>query len=316
MFSAIAKSEFPALLAALLERANPGQHMEASFRTCGLFPIDKQQVIKRLPRKDGNATANRQLLDETFGERLENLRGVDKQISKKRGKKVAPGKSFTAVDEDETSESEEEADNPLTMEESEVEDSEEELARPINKKIRGSVETSSDESEAEPQPGPSGSSNSSKGKAVPNSSNIKAKNISSSSSSAKNVSSSSSQPEEFPVGTFLVAMYEGTWFVGQVEGEDPDEEAEGFTLIRYMERKGDNRFLYSSKDILKTLNTDILLKTEPPIPVSNRGFWGLPQETVKIVEKLVKEWSILILRAFQSLKCKKTFNSFCVLSLG
>ncbi len=171
MFSAIAKSEFPALLAALLVKANPGQHMEASFRACGLCPIDKEQVIKRLPRKDGNAKANRQLLDETFGERLENLRGVDKKISKKRGKKVAPGKSFTALDEEETSGSEEEVDIPLTMEESEVEDSEvedsEEELRPTNKKIRGSVETSSDESDAEPSPGTSSSINSIKGKAVP-----------------------------------------------------------------------------------------------------------------------------------------------------
>ncbi len=96
-------------------------------------------------------------------------------------------------------------------------------------------------------------------------------------------------------------MYDGSWYVGQVEGEDPDEETQGFTLIQYMERKGDNKFVWSKKDMLKTLNTDILLKTEPPIPVSSRGFWGLPQQTLKIVEKLVKEWSILILRTFESL---------------
>lgn len=300
------KTEFPALLAALLERAKPGQHMAAAFRTCGLFPVDKNEVIKDLPScHQTDATASRQLLDETFGERLKSLRGVD-QPKQKRGKKVAPGKCYTDV----TSSSEEEADDPLPMEDSEIEDnsememeedsqvemaanSDEEVVRPTGKRIRGSVESSSEsELEADPEDGPSrvtGTGDSGKkfkGKGVPGSTSVKCKNV--------------RQEEEFPVGGFVVAMYEGFWYIGQVEGEDPEEEVNGFTLVQYMERKGENRFTWSKKDLLKTLNTDILLRIESPIPVTNRGFMGLPQTTLKQVEKLVKEWSRLNLRLFET----------------
>ncbi len=60
------------------------------------------------------------------------------------------------------------------------------------------------------------------------------------------------------------------WYIGQVEGEDPDQEEEGYTLVKYMEKKGHNRFVWGTDDILKTSNNDILLLVDPPIPVSNR----------------------------------------------
>lgn len=282
----MAKTEFPALLAALLERAKPGELMAAAFRTCGLVPVNKEEVIKNLPRlNQADATANRRLLDETFGERLQALRGVDQPKKKQRGKKVAPGKSFTAPD---SSSSEEDADNLLMsevedrVEDRVEEDSEEEIVRPTTKRIRATVpvETSSD-SEADPVAGPSGCSK-------PASTRVK----------SKNASLYRSQQEEFAVGSFVVAMYEGTWYVGQVEGEEPDQEVEGFTLVKYMEKKGENRFYFSQKDLLRTLNSDILLRIDPPIPVTNRGFWGLPQDILKKVGQLVKAWFILKLGSF------------------
>lgn len=168
----MAKTEFPALLAALLERAKPGELMAAAFRTCGLVPVNKEEVIKNLPRlNQADATANRRLLDETFGERLQALRGVDQPKKKQRGKKVAPGKSFTAPD---SSSSEEDADNLLMseVEDRVEEDSEEEIVRPTTKRIRATVpvETSSD-SEADPVAGPSGCSK-------PASTRVKSKNAS------------------------------------------------------------------------------------------------------------------------------------------
>ena len=45
--------------------------------------------------------------------------------------------------------------------------------------------------------------------------------------------------KDFRVGQFVVAVYDGTWYIGQVEGEEPGDEVAGFTLIRYMERLGD-----------------------------------------------------------------------------
>ena len=35
------------------------------------------------------------------------------------------------------------------------------------------------------------------------------------------------QAEMFPVGSCVAAVYDGDWYVAQVEGEEPEEETEG-----------------------------------------------------------------------------------------
>ncbi len=98
----------------------------------------------------------------------------------------------------------------------------------------------------------------------------------------------------FAVGSFDVAVYDKALYVAQVEGDEPEEETEGFTLLKYIERKDMNQVVWGKKlDRLKTLHTDILLKEEPPIPVSSR-LWGLPKDVAKEVEKLFRMlWSII-----------------------
>ena len=87
----------------------------------------------------------------------------------------------------------------------------------------------------------------------------------------------------YTVGSFVVALYEMKWYVAQVEGEDPDEETEGFTLLDYMHRKGFNQFSWGDRrDILKTNNKDIICAVNPPIPISSRAM-GLKQEDLEIV---------------------------------
>ncbi len=66
-----------------------------------------------------------------------------------------------------------------------------------------------------------------------------------------------------------------------MEGEETEEETEGYTLLKYMERMGNNQFVWGSgKDTLKTINKDILCIVDPPIPVSSR-LWGLPRSLKK-----------------------------------
>ncbi len=79
-----------------------------------------------------------------------------------------------------------------------------------------------------------------------------------------------------------------------MEGEDPDEESDGFTLLKYMSRIGHNQFVWGNHvDRLKTNNADILLKVESPVPISSR-FFGLPKEILKKVDKLfLVTWSII-----------------------
>ncbi len=47
----------------------------------------------------------------------------------------------------------------------------------------------------------------------------------------------------FPVGSYVAAVYDGGWYVAQVEGEEPEEETESYTLLKYMERKCNNQFV-------------------------------------------------------------------------
>ena len=73
------------------------------------------------------------------------------------------------------------------------------------------------------------------------------------------------------MGSWVVAVYHDAWYICLVEGEEEEEMDRGYTLLRYMNRSGRNQFFWDSKpDVLKTVNTDILGFTNPPIPVSNR----------------------------------------------
>ncbi len=83
----IPKTEFPGLLKALMETANPGQHLPATFNKCGLIPINPARAMERIPSRSMAAApgTTRELLNSTFSERLEELRGVD-QKKVKRGK--------------------------------------------------------------------------------------------------------------------------------------------------------------------------------------------------------------------------------------
>ena len=188
------------------------------------------------------------------------LGGKDKE-KKKRGKKVPPGQSYCDEEEDDAMEDEVMEDEVMEDEVREdrdmsgqESDSSDVSIRPIRMRQRGSLEDSDPD---EPQP-------------------------------------RRTEPDQnFAVGSFVIAMYEGTWYLGQVEGQDPEDEMDGYTCVKYMEKKGENKFLFNHKDVLPTLNTDILLTVDHPVPVSNRGFWGLSDEMLRTVGKLVKgNWSI------------------------
>ena len=53
------------------------------------------------------------------------------------------------------------------------------------------------------------------------------------------------------VGQYVVALYNKVWNIAVIEGEDPEEEKGGYTLLKYMERKGDNSFLCGKIDLQK-----------------------------------------------------------------
>jgi len=87
-----------------------------------------------------------------------------------------------------------------------------------------------------------------------------------------------------------VAIYYLEWYNVQVEGE----EVKGFTLLKYMDRAGVNQLYWGERaDIYITRNKDILLKMDPPIPVSSR-FMGLPENIIaKVCHHLSVKWSFI-----------------------
>jgi hypothetical protein len=99
----VPKTDFPGLMKTLLERANPGQHLPAAFYKCGLYPVDVEKAVERIPHRNMECPAStKELLDSSFGEKLDQLRGFSKTAKPKRGKKikVPAGKSYTAVQEE------------------------------------------------------------------------------------------------------------------------------------------------------------------------------------------------------------------------
>ncbi len=95
------KHGFPRLLKRTIKRANPGQHMAAAFRKCGLFPVNPSKAMERIPSRDIDAPETiRELLNPTQGEKLDQLRGTGGKEKKAKGRgqkiKVVPGKLYSA----------------------------------------------------------------------------------------------------------------------------------------------------------------------------------------------------------------------------
>jgi hypothetical protein len=48
----INKTDFPGLLNKLLEKAKPGQHLPAAFEKCGLYPVNRDRAVERIPHRE------------------------------------------------------------------------------------------------------------------------------------------------------------------------------------------------------------------------------------------------------------------------
>lgn len=98
----IPKSQFPSLLRETLDTITENQEniIKSGFRATGIYPLDRNQVLKRLP--DGvNDNLNETALSEALKDQLKTMR-YGKEVPKEKKKKrltVVPGKSISAVDE-------------------------------------------------------------------------------------------------------------------------------------------------------------------------------------------------------------------------
>jgi DDE superfamily endonuclease/helix-turn-helix, Psq domain len=312
--ASIPKSEFPALLKCLVSGLNPLQHMPSAFRKCGLHPVDPEQVLQRIPHRLAaeeiatNVDAsllekleiNRQRWAQYFlkiirkftektgtGNRLKRLQkfcclnahlflrygsaggaGIQK---KTRGKKlkVAAGRSYTSIGSDEED-----------LEDVEADEEDEDNVEMDNQEAD---EEESEESDLDMDSFPT---------VEPVDCQPRA--------------SSSNTGRKFTPGSYVVATYEREWYVAQVE-DVQDNVATGYTRLRYMAKKGRNRFMWEKPDILSTLDQDILMKVPPPVPVTTR-FMGVSEAAAKQADKLLLVYLVLIFLILQNLI--QTFTVF------
>ena len=100
-FNALKKQDFPVNLRELIVNLNPKEHMPKAFEKCGLFPINPEKVLERLPSATGTLeiTTN---LDEALLKKLETSRYGDqakKRASRPKGKKIPAGTSYIPTEE-------------------------------------------------------------------------------------------------------------------------------------------------------------------------------------------------------------------------
>ena len=115
-YNTLPKDCFPAKLKKLMDDLKT-ENMIAGFKACGLVPLNREEVLKKLPQKPPSADESITAIDSTIIEHLESLRG-SKDVpgpSKRRRKKlnVVPGRSGGGTEtETDVNEDEEDTDCP------------------------------------------------------------------------------------------------------------------------------------------------------------------------------------------------------------
>lgn len=95
----IPKAQFPALLREALEMLKENQEniIKSGFRASGIFPLDKTQVLKRLPNP--NLEVNETALSAALKEKLQEMRYGRQTLAERKKKRVVidPGKSLSGL---------------------------------------------------------------------------------------------------------------------------------------------------------------------------------------------------------------------------
>ena len=269
---ALNKPKFPALLKKLTEKLDSKTLLPKGFEKCGIFPISCDKPFSRIPDREVSvqqmsSTIDQSLL-ETLGVRRFSKdsggggggRGRGRGGGSGRGRKVAPGMSYTSRDGD-GNQSGQSSSSSDTQSESEDESG-------------GGVSDSGDQ-----HGGQESDSDEERGEEI-------CANDDNDNRDWEQIPEPY-EPCDYQVGSYVVALYESRWYVAQVEGEDPDEETEGFTLLHYMNHKGFNQFSWGEKkDILKTNDKDIICAIGPPIPVSSRAMGLRKNDLDKVLAQL------------------------------
>ena len=98
----IPKNQFPRMLKTLCESLR-GENLVSGFRATGLYPLDRRQILKRLPgsNQDPGGEETADVLNESVTEWLRNHCGVgvtNQRRQNRRGRRIVPGRPITSSD--------------------------------------------------------------------------------------------------------------------------------------------------------------------------------------------------------------------------
>jgi hypothetical protein len=210
--------------------------------------LNPEKVLEMIPSVVKTAEAARHL-DKALLQRLEIRRFGDPSKKRPRGQKVPAGQSYTDRVEDEEEDTDDTDEDELDeMDENEVNEDENEVNEDNEDEFEDEVEAVLQGAEA------------------------------------------GGLPDELPevcAGSYVVAVYEGQWFLAEV-CRDQSQVKDGYTKLEYMAIKGTNAFTQPSKpDLHITLDEDIILKNVSPEPVNSRGCLGLSKKDLSKVLSLM-----------------------------
>ena len=262
--------------------------LPSAFAACGIYPIDAERVCEKIVEV-ASAPLIARHVDEVLLNRFEVTRFGDKEKKKApRGKKIPAGQSYSAQPEDRSSGEETDVDEPQVSRRSGkkktsvIEDSEEESEASDVSEPSELISEASEESDGEHEelPDPERPKTSREGRSKPKTMPKK----------------TNRWQESLAVGQYVAAVYMGEWYIAQVEGEEEEEEKQGYTLLKYMTKEGHNMFMWSKVDMLSTLHVDILMSTPAPVPTSSRGYCGYDKKVLGEVEKAFRVGVVVIIK--------------------
>lgn len=272
------------MLKELLQAVDPLQLLPAAFEKCGLVPINRQKVLDRIPSIESSESIA-QHVDAALLEKLQTRRFGQGQ-KRPRGKKIPAGQSYTEEqDEPSSGSDQEEEDRSIGEEEDQL--------------------SSSQEDDGEEVPVEPVASGSGTGTSTGRSARKRAKPVSSSSDEEED-----ELPELGPIrkniGAYVMARYEGEAFLAQIS-EDQSCVSKNYTRLSYMSLKGKLQYSWGDKkDIMVTLNEDILIEPVVPVPVNSRGMLGLIKKDADAVRRLM----VMVYFYFIALNLNKRFLCF------
>jgi hypothetical protein len=325
-FPTIPKQAFPSLLRELMEK-DYSQAVISGFEACGLYPLNVGRPLSRLPEQDKEVETQ---VQKELLKKLENMRynqPASAQANRpKKKEKLPAGASYTCLPgrkpqvgvavnvelegeevegeevEGEEVEGEEVEGEEVEVEGEEVEEVELEIsseddfnagdssavqrsaatAKKARKEFWGSESDSSEDKESSDQE--------------------KAEEDGSEESERECEREKAKDSEELLPGTYVVAVYQGAWYLGQVLDKKEERLAlrqQEYTYVSFMQRvggSGDNFKWPEKPDKLNTLREDVLFVCGAPIPAAatsssrNISFTLSPAENKKAYMLLNKAY--------------------------